>query len=434
MDFLQFPDYGPTEAIWSVLVAALIGFLIGLERERKREMQGSIFAGIRTFPLISVFGAAVGLITPVTSPLIMFGGFLAVTVMAGLSYWRESSGAKIGGTTGFTVLVAFTLGILSSINLIGAALAGAVVVTGLLSMREELRGLSSTVSRQDLFAIVQFAAVSLIVLPLVPSEQFGPWGVWNPRSIWLQVVLISGISFVGYIAMKTVGARRGAILSGVLGGLASSTAVMLAFSRRSRDNPQMAGTFAMAALAGSGTAMIRMVVILAIVQPALVTPMLPPLAALFVIALTGAFLAGFRTRTPSDEGMNVSNPFELRTAFQFAMVYTVILLMTRAAQEYLGDLGLYLASMLGGIVRPDAVVLSLANQADGAVALSVIVRAMTVALATNQLFKAVVGLTFGSRRFGVPVLLTLLVAAGTAITLVWLFVPVQAPVPSLPAG
>src|SRR5690554_5207853 len=220
---LQFPGYGSPEAIWSLLVSALLGFMIGLERERKREVQGSIFAGIRTFPLIAVFGAAVGQISVATSPLILFGGFVAITVMAALAYWRESSGPKIGGTTGFAVLVAFALGVLTAIDLIGAGLAGAVIVTGLLSMRQELRDLSNTVTRADLFAVVQFAAVTLIVLPLVPNESFGPFGVWNPRSIWLQVVLISGISFVGYLAMKMVGTRRGAALSGVLGGFASST-------------------------------------------------------------------------------------------------------------------------------------------------------------------------------------------------------------------
>src|SRR5690554_2906438 len=199
MDF-AFPEYGSLTAIWSLLLAALLGFLIGLERERKREMTGSIFAGVRTFPIIAVFGAIIGQLTAGYGVAVLVIGFISVTVMAALAYWRESAGEKIGGTTGFTVLVTFGLGAFASLNLIGAALAGAVIVTGLLSMRQELRDLSNTVTRQDLFAVVQFAAVSLIVLPLVPNESFGPWGVWNPRAIWIQVVLISGISFLGYVA------------------------------------------------------------------------------------------------------------------------------------------------------------------------------------------------------------------------------------------
>ncbi len=429
MDF-EFPTYGSVSAIWSLLVAALLGFLIGLERERKRELQGSIFAGIRTFPIIAVFGAVIGQLTADFGTAVLIAGIFAITVMSALAYWRESAGEKVGGTTGFAVLVTFGLGAFASLNLVGAALAGAVIVTGLLSMRKELRDLSNTVTRQDLFAVVQFAAVSLIVLPLVPNESFGPWGVWNPRAIWLQVVLISGISFLGYVAMKMAGPRRGAALSGVLGGFASSTAVMLTFSRRSQDNPQLSGTFSFAALAGSATSVIRIYIIIALIEPSLATAALLPLAAIMLTCAAGALINRLWRSDTDTEEVRISNPFELKTALEFALLYAVILIVTRAAGEWLGTGGVYLASVLGGLIRPDAIALSLTGSTFQTLDLNVAVRALTVAIAVNCVFKASVGASLGSRNFRRSVAGTLLLAAVAGIAVAWLVPPLDFRLPT----
>ena len=424
MDF-AFPDYGPLTAIWSVLLAALLGFLIGLERERKRDTHGSIFAGIRTFPIIAVFGAIIGQMSVGFGPSILVAGLAATTVMAALSYWRESAGEKVGGTTGFTVLVTFGLGAFASLSFVGAALAGAIVVTGLLSMRKELRDLSHTVTQQDLFAVVQFAAVSLIVLPLVPNETFGPWGVWNPRTIWLQVVLISGISFVGYLSMKLAGPQRGATLSGILGGFASSTAVVLTFSRRSKEIPQLSGTFVFGALAGSAAGIVRVLLIILLVEPRLAAAALIPLATILIVCAIGAFVSRLRARETDSEGITVSNPFELRTALEFALLFAVILLVTRAAGEFFGTGGIYVASLLGGLIRPDAIALSLTGSTFEAIDLAVAVRALIMAIGINNLFKAAVGATLGSLAFRRGIMVTLVAAAVIGVAVSWLVPPLE---------
>lgn len=424
MEF-SFPEYGPVTAIWSILLAAMLGFLIGLERERKRETHGSIFAGIRTFPVIAVFGAIIGQLSMAFGPAILVAGMAATTVMAALSYWRESSGEKVGGTTGFTVLVTFGLGTFASLSLVGAALAGAIVVTGLLSMRKELRDLSHTVTQQDLFAVVQFAAVSLIVLPLVPDEPFGPWGVWNPRTIWLQVVLISGISFLGYLAMKLAGPKRGASLSGILGGFASSTAVILTFSRRSREFPQLTGTFVFGALAGSAAGILRVFVIILVVEPRLAAGALLPLAVILIATGIGAVLSRRTSRHDDSQGITISNPFELRTALEFALLFAAILLITRALGEFLGDGGIYLASLLGGLIRPDAVALSLTGPNFESIDLTVAVRALIMAIGINNVFKATVGATLGSQGFRRGITVTLLSAAVIGVAVSWLVPPLE---------
>lgn len=408
------------QVILSFLVAVLLGFLIGLERERKRETQGSIFAGIRTFPLLALFGAVIGTLAGAVSPWVLVASFLPLAVLIALAYWRETMGEKVGGTTQVAVLVAYSLGVLAGYGRYVPALAGAVITTAMLSMRTELRRLAGAVSREDLFAVVQFAVVSLVILPLVPNETFGPWGVWNPRTIWLLVVLISGLSFVGYVASKIIGATRGIGWSGLLGGLASSTAVTMSFSERSKKQPALDIVYAIGVLAASAVMVPRLWVLLGVVQPRLILPTLVPLGVLFVITTAGGLSAIRERNRESLEGAKVTNPFELRTAIQFAVLFAAVLLLAKAAQVYFGNRGLYVASALAGVTQLDAITLTLAHQVQSGLDVQVAARSLAIAAATNSLFKAGLALVVGSPRFGRSVLTTLLVAAVGCVVAAWL--------------
>lgn len=411
---------GPANVIWSLLVATLLGFLIGLERERKRETHGSIFAGIRTFPLIALYGAVTGRLMPVGGPTLLVGAFLALAVLVALAYWRESGGAKVGGTTEVAVLLGFGLGVMAGLDMAVPALAGAVIATGVLSLKQELRHLSAAATRQDIFAVVQFAAVSLVVLPLVPDEPFGPWGVWNPRTIWLLVVLISGVSFVGYVLTKAIGARSGIGLSGLLGGLASSTAVTLSFSESSKREPELSPVYAVGVLAASTIMAPRLLAILGVVQPQLVLPSLIPLGAIFLVTGVGALLALRSSARHEVTETRIGNPFELKRAVQFALLFALVLLLARAAQEYLGAAGIYLASVLAGITQLDAITVSLAIQVDDGLHPAVAARGLALAAAANSLFKAGLALSLGARNFGRAVLATLLLAAAAGVAAAFL--------------
>ncbi len=408
------------QVILSFLVAVLLGFLIGLERERKRETQGSIFAGIRTFPLIALFGAIVGTLSWTISPWVLVGSFVPVAVLIALAYWRETAGTKVGGTTQFAVLVAYGLGVMAGYGAYVAALAGAVVATGMLSLRTELRRLAGAVSQEDLYAVVQFAVVSLVVLPLVPNETFGPWGVWNPRTIWWLVVLISGLSFIGYAASKVIGATRGIGWSGLLGGLASSTAVTMSFSERSKKQHSLDIVYAIGVLAASAVMIPRLWVLLGVLQPRLILPTLIPLGVLFVITTIGGLSVLRERKRERLEGARVTNPFQLKTALQFALLFALILLLAKAAEEYLGTRGLYIASALAGVTQLDAITLTLAHQVGTGLDVNVAARGLAIAAATNSLFKAGLALVLGSRRFGRSVLATLFLAAVGCIAAAWL--------------
>lgn len=410
----------PATVILSFLVAALLGFLIGLERERKRETRGSIFAGVRTFTLIALFGAISGQLSHMTGPLLVLVGFVVMGALLSLAYWRSSEGEKVGGTSEVAALVAFGLGVLAGMNEYTVALAGAVIATAVLSLREELHSLAGAVSREDLFAAVQFAAVSLVILPLVPDETFGPWGVWNPRTIWLLVVLISGISFVGYVATKIIGTHRGMGFSGLLGGLASSTAVTLAFSERSRRNPQLSLVLAVGVLGASTVTVPRLLILLGVIQPRLILPALLPLGVLFVITTIGAILLYRQSRRETVEGAKLENPFELKTALRFAVLFALILLVARAAQEFLGESGIYLVSAVAGVTQLDAITLTLARQVQDGLDITVAARGLALAAACNNLFKSALALTLGAKAFGRSVIITLLIAALGCVATAWL--------------
>lgn len=406
-------------AISSFLIATLLGFLIGLERERKREVRGSIFAGIRTFPLIALLGAVSSQLSREVSTVVIPLGLAVLGLLLGLSYWRSSAGEKVGGTSEIAALVTFGLGVLAGLGHFTVALAGAVITTGVLSLRDELRQLSRALSHEDLFATVQFAAVSLVILPLVPDRPLGPWQVWNPHTIWLQVVLISGLSFVGYVTAKLVGTARSIGLGGLLGGLVSSTAVTLTYSRRSRTHPALNLLLAVGTLLASAVMAARILVLLGIVAPDLVVPTLPPLAALSALTLGAcALLYRLSRKQPVDE-LELANPFELRTALQFAVVFAAILLLTRAAEAFLGEGGVYLASILAGLTRPDAMALTLGQQLQAGLDPAVAMRGLTLAVVSNTLFKAGLALGLGSRRFGYIVTGVLMLAATAAVAMAW---------------
>ncbi len=410
---------GVPDTIWSFLVAALLGFLIGLERERKRETRGSIFAGVRTFPLIALFGAVSGLLAASVGFWLLVAALLGFSGLLMLAYWRSSAGEKVGGTTEVAALVTFGLGVLAGQGEFVSALAGAVIATGILSLRDELHHLAGAVSQEDLYAIVQFAAVSLIVLPLAPDENFGPWGVWNPRTIWLLVVFISGVSFVGYVAAKLIGARRGIGVSGLLGGLASSTAVTLSFSERSKETPALGAVLAVGALAASAMMVPRVLALLGVVRPELIASVLLPFAAIFaVITLAGLVLYRVSRRQQA-EGAAIRNPFELKSAIQFAFLFALILLLSRAAQELFGETGIYLASVLAGLIRPDAIILTLGQQTGAGLEPQVAARGVVLAVASNTFFKGVLAVWLGSARYGRLVFAVLAFSALVGLALAW---------------
>lgn len=346
--------------VWIAFGASLgIGLLIGLERERNPDTK----AGIRTFALVSLAGtlaARIGM--ALENAWLVPVGLAAVAAMLIVAYAHEREDADPGTTTVIAAAVAYLLGALAGIG--EAELAGAlgILVTMLLYFKPELRGFTTALTRQDLVSALQFLVVTFIVLPILPDQSFGPYQVLNPRNVWLMVVLITGVGLASYVALRLTGARAGMLLTGLLGGLVSSTATTVLYSRRAAESADMRRVALVVVLLANLVPIARVAVVSAVVAPSLLPTIGPvALAALVAgLAVTGISMRHLarRKELPTPE---THNPAEIRTALSFAALYAIVLLGSAWLADLAGSRGVYAAALASGMVDIDPAVLSALN-------------------------------------------------------------------------
>lgn len=372
---------------WLRLSVSLgIGLLIGLERERSPHAK----AGVRTFALVALFGTLAAMMGERTAsgwtvPL----GMAAVAAMLIAAYLREPPQEDPGTTTVAAALVCYLLGVLVWTGDAALAAAVAITVTALLYFKPEIKGLSVALQRNEQVSVLQFLVVTFIVLPMLPDRGFGPYAVLNPRNIWLMVVLIAGIGLASHVALRLAGERHGVMLTGLLGGLVSSTATTVLYARRSGESE------AMYRLA---RAVVPLANLVPLARIALLTALLAPGLLDLVTPVAGAALAaGLLMTLHSIRSIGASgeppmpashNPVEFGTALRFAGLYAVVLLASAWLSDLAGSRGLYAAALASGLVDIDPIVLSTLNAfADGRVAGHSSVIAIALAYAANMTFK-----------------------------------------------
>jgi uncharacterized membrane protein (DUF4010 family) len=371
--------------------ALALGVLIGLERERNKPEAG--FAGVRTFGLIALAGAVAAFVdTAMGRPWLALAVFTAVAALVVVSYAVTARFGELGITTEVSALLAFLLGFLCVSGQIGSAAGLAVASGAILALKEWLHRLAGRIESADVEATLKFAIVSIIILPLVPDMNYGPapLDVINPYKIWLMVVLISGLNFASYLLVKIVGAEHGIGLTGILGGLVSSTAVTLGFSQRSRQEPAQATPLALGILVAWTVMFLRVVVLVSAVDRGLAPRIALAMSAFGVPSLVICWLLWRRGRSSEKALVSAGeNPFELGVAIRFGLIFGVITFVAKAAQVYLGDAGLYLAGAIAGLTDVDAIALSMSqlSLADPVNA-EPASRAIVIAVASNTLFKA----------------------------------------------
>jgi uncharacterized membrane protein (DUF4010 family) len=410
---------GDPGSIEGLLVAVLIGFLIGIDRERAEVRKGQpLLAGVRTFPLIALVGAVSVFLSDAGGSLLVVATFLAIATISAISYARASRAGSIGATTEIAALVTFLLGALAGAGEILVAGGCGVLVAILLVAKPRLEAFSRALSEEELLAALELAVISGIVLPLLPDRGFGPWGVLNPFDIWLVVVLVSAFSFAGFAAMRVFGAKRGVQLAAVLGALVSSTAVTLSLARRARQDPELARTAAGVTALASSVMCVRIAVFAGAVGSGLLPRLLPVLVA---IAGVGSLLGTLQLRTASEPAANpaqspIRNPFDLRGALIFAGLYALVLLVVRSAQEFLGSPGSYLSAVLSALVDVDAITIAFARAGPGASGWREPAAAVTLAVIVNTLVKLGIVICLGQGRFRTRAALSLsLMAAAGAV-------------------
>jgi uncharacterized membrane protein (DUF4010 family) len=410
------------EPIFLRLAVALgLGLLVGVQRERAEDP----LAGVRTFPLITLLGGlAAELSLQLHANWIFAVGLagLGALLATGYALTVRSGAYKPGLTTEVAALYMYIVGGLVAIG----ALTVGVVMGGLcallLHLKEPMEGFANRLTKGDLKSIMQFAAVGLVVLPVLPDRAYGPYGVLNPFEIWLMVVLIVGISLAGYVLYKLLGARAGTLLGGALGGVISSTATTASYARRAKGNRILAPQVALVVMVASTVAYGRIFFEVAVVAPRVLPAMAPPL---LIIALANVLICGVAllfVRSPTGELPAQDNPTELRTALIFGLLYGVVIFAVAAAGDVYGDAGLYVVALISGLTDVDAITLSTANLVEaGRLDAGPGWRVIVLASLSNLAFKGVLAGVLGGRALLLCLtpLFAASIAAGIAVLLFW---------------
>jgi uncharacterized membrane protein (DUF4010 family) len=418
------------EPFLSLGLAIAAGLLIGLEREQSASSATaaeSFLGGARTHPLVALVGGLAVLLSRQLGAGIAIAAFAALVVFLVVNYADDvRRGADRGITSEAAFLVSFLLGALSlsegvlapPTRKIFAVAATAVVATLLLSSKPALHPIVRRASREDVTATLKFLIVAVVVLPLLPDRTLGPLDVLNPRQIGWMLALITGIGFLGYAAIRLLGPQRGLGLTGLVGGLVSSTAVTLSMSARAREEPRLVHELALAVVLASSIMFFRVAVVVGVVNPALLRTLAWPMG---LMALAGLGASGVLYSRSQHEGgkaqpVAFKNPVELGAAIKFALLFAGVLLGSKAASTWLGVGGAYVAGLVAGTADMDAVALSMARLAQREIPAEVATTAIFLGAVSNTVVKAGLAAFLGGWGFGRRVALAFLcvLAAGAA--------------------
>ena len=430
-----------------LLVSALVGLAVGIEREWSGHTTGpdGRFAGVRTFTLLGVIGGFGGWFfrdgQPALAAVIVGAGML-FPISAYAATLRRP-GTTTYGTTEVAAILVVALGAAAALGHRTLASAAAVVCVLLLAEKSTLQNALQKIAAHELRAALQFAVLALVILPLLPAGAYGPFGAFQPRQLWIVVLLFSGLNFTGYIARRVIGETRGLGVTGLLGGLVSSTAVSLTFSRRSRTDPDLALPLALGVVAACTMLVPRLLVTSAVLRPAVATTAVPILMPPFLI---GALLIAVgmwqardrhvRTRSdaPSDSTgataaphaphalTSEQNPLALASSLQMAAAFQVVLFAIAWVQQAVGSTGVLLSATLLGLTDMDALTVSMTRYGADPANVRVAAAAIGIGVLSNTMLKLALVVTMGGPHFRVRAatgLLALAAASGVGIWIGW---------------
>jgi uncharacterized membrane protein (DUF4010 family) len=405
--------------------ALAVGLLIGTERgwqERNTE-DGHLAAGIRTFALSGLLGGFAMLLGEhfgVIAWAVVFAGFAALVLA---SYFGDLMQLGDRGLTSeVAMLITFILGSLAVAGHPPLAAAGAVAVALLLSLKRTLHGALRRLSEAELSGVLKLLFISLVLLPALPNQGYGPWQAFNPYVTWWMVVLIASLGFAAYVAIRLVGTRHGLLLTALLGGIVSSTAMTITLARLNQER----GLHAMLAcglLATSALMFPRVLLEVGLVNAQLLPQLIWPLGVAALVYAAGA-LAYFRLAgSMAEESAEppLKNPFELAPALRFAALLVLILFLVEGARRWFGDVGVYLVALLSGLADVDPITLSLARSAKTELAPEVAVHGIFLAALSNSLVKGLLIALIGGRQLALrtlPVMAAGLLAGAAVLLLV----------------
>jgi len=393
------------EVARNFLVALLIGALVGIDRERKKAAEpGGSFGGIRTHILLALLGAASARLALERSVWVLVVALAVVGAAIVASYVRGVRGddEPLGLTSEMAALAVFLLGAMAASGDAELAVALGVVTSAVLAFKQPLHGAVRRLHTPDVFAGLKLLIASFIVLPLLPDRTMDPWQAINPYKLWLLVIVISALSLAGYVAVRWLGSTHGSAITGLAGGLVSSTATTLSFARSSRDDAAGDGhALAAGILLAWFVMFVRMAVLIAVVNRPLLATAWPPIAAMG--AATGVlaawhYRAGLARTHRAAQPLAVRNPFSLTAAAKFGALFALVLLVVKLAQQHAPQQGVYVVAALAGSVDVDTITLSMADAARSSDAFAQAAAAIVVAALANTVVKCGLVFALGAGR------------------------------------
>ncbi|MGD2136743.1 MAG: MgtC/SapB family protein [Gammaproteobacteria bacterium] len=406
-------------------ISLAVGLLIGVERgwkERKVE-EGERVAGVRTYGLIGLLGGGTALIAGQLGVLLLGIAFLALAGILTAAYISTLEHEEdVGITSLIASMLTFVFGAMAGLGEIAPAAAFAVLTSLLLGFKPQLHHWVGVLKGRELRAGLQLLLISVVLLPILPDQGYGPWQGLNPYEIWWMVVLIASISFVGYFAIKIAGTSRGALYTGLFAGLASSTAATLSFSRAARRNPASAPFLATGVLLACGTMFPRMLLVAALLNRQLLQPLSVP-AAVMALVTYGSALYYWQLGGGNDgHGAEppLDNPLELKSAVVFGALLALVTFLGKALKAWLGTAGVLMLAGASGVADVDAITLSLARMSQDELGTGIAVIGIVIAAAVNTLVKGAMAAGIGGKVLGLRVGLPLLAASACGLIVAWL--------------
>jgi len=382
-------------------VALGIGFLIGLEREHAAlTMDIKSFAGVRTIILSVLLSYLSMMMFYLISPWVLLVSLVGLFGLIGVSYFIAQRN-NVGGTNELSVIISFLLGMLTFLGHIEISLAIAMVVVALLSSKIRLHRFIGTISTEEMVAIIRFGVIALLIFPFLPNESIDPYGVVNLREVGLIVLLTSGLSFIGYILMRIFGRNYGTLLTGIVGGVVSSTLITWIFSKKSKEQPSLVKNCMVAIMAATSVMIVRVLVWVIIFNTPLLKDIILPIAVILVASLFCTYYYNKKAEKKEQvdvEEIPLGKPLNLRTAIIFAAFYVGLLLFINFSNEQFEGKGIYLTSAIASATNVSAIVISLAKSAGQSLTFFVASNAIILGMLSNTVIKVGMVLYAGSKE------------------------------------
>ncbi len=384
--------------ILGVLISLGIGLILGLEREYDKLKEEKGIAGIRTFPIVAILGFCITSLTQLFTPwllIVSLGAFIVFLALNNFSQKQEEY--KQGLTTNFALIATFVLGSMVSAEFYRDAVATAVIIVTLLSLKTRFRSVISNITSEELFAFIKFSIIALLILPFLPNKQYGPEGLLNPFEIGTIIVIVSFLNFIGYFLVKFIGSKRGIILTAILGGLISSTAVAWNYASRSKESPELSKKYSAGIIVASAIMFPRLALLAYLFNNAIINYLAIPFGILTVICVVATLLLMRKDDPKPDTNIKLGNPLNVLNAIKFGVVYVVILFAVFYSNAYFGESGLYYSALIAGLADTDAITISMAKfslEGDKLALASSVIIAATI---SNMLVKLGISFFKGSR-------------------------------------